>query len=341
MRKIEFFKYQGAGNDFVLLDNRKNTYSFLSEEDITLICHRRFGIGADGLMLLSFGERLQMKYFNADGKEGSMCGNGGRCFAKFAQFLGYGTNLEFGAIDGLHTAKILDGESVVLKMSDISKFEKRSTLPSGISVEGFIGNCYVLDSGSPHFVCFVEDLEKIDIEKIGRIIRYHKDFPLGLNVNFVKVELTTAAASGASSSVGSVAATAVNSAVLGSDHATHKLKIRTYERGVEAETYACGTGSTASAIAYYLEYLASAAEISGSENINSASVPYPSANKNTVKLQALGGNLEVNFLASTSLKPTEKSLSLANTSPDLNEPRFTDIYLKGGAKEVFRGEIEI
>ena len=206
---INFYKYQGAGNDFILLDNRKNTYSQLSKEQVKSLCDRHFGIGADGLMLLNEkkGFDFEMIYFNADGNEGSMCGNGGRCIVQFAAKLGIKKNdYSFSAVDGAHSAKIDFDKKVSLKMNDVK------------NVEFFLDH-YILNTGSPHYIKFVTGLEDYEVVSEGKDIRHSKQFAEeGINVNFVET--------------------------LSDD----EIFVRTYERGVEDETLSCGTGVTASAI---------------------------------------------------------------------------------------------
>lgn len=211
MMDIHFFKYQGTGNDFVIIDNRQGSYQ-LTLEQVKFLCDRRFGIGADGLMLLNqaAGFDFEMKYYNADGRESTMCGNGGRCLVKFAYNLGIHKDLyHFIAIDGPHDAEIdLDG-TVSLKMKNVS------------SIKAYNGDS-VLDTGSPHYVKMAEGVKGIDVVKEGRGIRNSPDFEKeGINVNFV--ERT------------------------GDD----EILVRTYERGVENETLSCGTGVTASALSSY------------------------------------------------------------------------------------------
>lgn len=207
--KIEFYKYQGTGNDFVILENRDQQYDSLTPEQVKLICNRRFGIGADGLMLLSKDAELDFKmiYFNADGNESSMCGNGGRCLVKFAKDQGmYKVTYRFMAIDGIHEADIDMHGIVKLKMKDVDKVDYHS---------GYA----ILNTGSPHFVKFADRVEDIDVVETGREIRYSKHFEKeGINVNFVE----TTDEDG--------------------------IFVRTYERGVEDETLSCGTGVTASAL---------------------------------------------------------------------------------------------
>jgi diaminopimelate epimerase len=211
--EIRFFKYQGTGNDFIIADNRDKKYDTLTTAQIHFLCDRRFGIGADGLMLLNKHPELdfEMKYFNADGRESSMCGNGGRCLVKFAATMGiFRTTYRFEAIDGMHEAEIRDDGTVALKMNDVTKIAETH-------------GRYVLNTGSPHFVQHVDNVMQIDVFKKGREIRYSKDFEKeGINVNFVEQTVQE-----------------------------NKIIVRTYERGVEDETYSCGTGVTAAALVNY------------------------------------------------------------------------------------------
>ncbi len=207
--KIEFYKYQGTGNDFILLDNRKEIYSKITPKQVNLLCNRRFGIGGDGLILLNNkdGFDFDMTYFNSDGNEGSMCGNGGRCILKFASMLGIKkSNYQFTTADGVHEAEIdLNGE-IRLKMKDVNDVE-------------YSLNHYVLNTGSPHYVKMTGDVMKTDVVTEGRAIRNSKEFvEEGINVNFVET--------------------------LDED----MIYVRTYERGVEDETLSCGTGVTAAAL---------------------------------------------------------------------------------------------
>lgn len=210
MLKIPFNKYQGTGNDFVIIDNRTETYLDRSmQAAIQQICDRKFGIGADGLILLQNkpGFDFEMVYFNADGNESSMCGNGGRCIVAFARQLGViKEEAYFLAIDGPHQAKVTSEGWVELKMSDVASIERGDDFT-------------ILDTGSPHYIVFVEDLKDINIVQSGQQIRYSDRFKTdGINVNFV--EKTEAG-----------------------------IAVGTYERGVEDETLSCGTGVTAAAIA--------------------------------------------------------------------------------------------
>ena len=231
---IHFYKYQGAGNDFVMIDNRKMSFP---KEDIKLIeklCDRRFGIGGDGLILLENDDvfDFRMIYYNADGKEGTMCGNGGRCIVAFAKQLNIIENLtKFIAVDGEHIA-IIENKLVNLKMTDVDF----------ISVNK---DHYFLDTGSPHHVEFASDIANIDIQSRGSEIRNGAPyFEEGTNVNFAE------------------------------NLGDNTIRVRTFERGVEGETLACGTGVTAVAISAYKEGI---------------------LNGNTVKLNVEGGKLEVSF----------------------------------------------
>jgi len=211
--EIKFYKYQGTGNDFVILDNRKGEYSKLSREQIKRLCDRHFGVGADGLMLLNEkkGYDFEMIYFNADGRPGSMCGNGGRCMVKLTYYLGLQkSNYNFLAVDGAHEARLDDDGIVALKMQNVDSIELYHT-------------DFILDTGSSHYVKKVPDVMHLDVVKRGREIRYSKEFEKkGINVNFVE-RLSD----------------------------IDKIIVRTYERGVENETRSCGTGVTAAALVCY------------------------------------------------------------------------------------------
>src|SRR5215211_815680 len=175
--QIHFFKYQGTGNDFVIMDNRDKTYDFLTKEQVRFLCDRRFGIGGDGLMLLNLHPNydFEMKYYNSDGRESSMCGNGGRCLIKFAYDKGiHKSTYKFLAIDGDHEGSIDTDGTVALKMNDVD------------DVKYDHGN-YILDTGSPHFVNLTTDVMHMDVYKKGREIRNSKEFEKeGINVNFVE-----------------------------------------------------------------------------------------------------------------------------------------------------------
>lgn len=226
---MEFYKYQGTGNDFVMIDNRD--LSFPKEQRlIEQICNRRFGVGGDGLILLEKDENTDFKmvYYNSDGNESTMCGNGGRCIVAFAHFLNiFQQKTTFTAVDGLHEAEINQGV-VKLKMIDVENINTD-------------GDCFVLNTGSPHFVKYVERVEVYNVYQNGYDIRNSANYKKeGINVNFVE------------------------------QIRDNEIFVRTYERGVEAETLSCGTGVTASAITFMKD-----------RNISS------------VVVKTLGGNLKV------------------------------------------------
>lgn len=235
---INFYKYHGAGNDFVLIDNRLKDFP-VTKETIMFLCDRHFGIGADGLMLLENHPEMDftMRYFNSDGGEATLCGNGGRCIVAFAHYLGLITeNTHFMAVDGPHFAKLSVNEGayfVQLKMKEID---------TNLISDSFT----FLNTGSPHHIEWVDNVMSIDINQQGKKIRNLDRFKKmgGTNVNFIQVV----------------------------DGKT--LKIRTYERGVEDETLACGTGSTAAAILYAVK----------NKLANSS-----------IDIQAVGGKLNVSF----------------------------------------------
>mgnify|MGYP006381184227 CR=1 FL=1 len=220
--KIRLYKYQGAGNDFLIADNRDGLIE-LAPAQIASVCDRRYGVGADGLMLLEASDRydFRMTYYNSDGSGGMMCGNGGRCIVAFAADMGL-DHFDFEAADGFHTAQILRDENGVktvrLKMKDVSEICRYDAL-EGVSVpsEG-----YFLDTGTRHYVRFVKGLKEYDIVSEGRDIRYNAEqlLPVGANVNFI-------------------------------EPADGVINVRTYEKGVEDETFACGTGIVASCIAAF------------------------------------------------------------------------------------------
>lgn len=205
--QLSFYKYQGTGNDFILIDNRDNTIQ-LNEQQINHLCNRRFGIGADGLMLLQKHTDFdfEMIYYNADGKLGSMCGNGGRCITQFANDLGIQKEkFIFLAIDGAHESFFDSNGWIHLKMQDVNSIQKNET-------------DFVLNTGSPHYIKMVKNLDSVDVFVEGKAIRYNNEFnKKGINVNFV-------------------------------EQLENKIFVRTYERGVENETQSCGTGVTAAAL---------------------------------------------------------------------------------------------
>ena len=231
--KLKFFKYQGAGNDFVMIDDRQQTFP-ISTKLINRLCDRHFGVGADGLILLQNDTEsdFKMVYFNSDGNESTMCGNGGRCIIRFANDLDVASeNMTFTAIDGLHHG-IVDSNVIRLQMIDVDEVEDHD-------------HYLFMNTGSPHHVEFVEKVDDVDVYNRGKEIRNGSPyFEKGSNVNFVEVM------------------------------PDNNLRIRTYERGVENETLACGTGITAAAISAYVKNL---------------------VDKKSIEIKALGGDLSVNF----------------------------------------------
>lgn len=228
-----FYKYQGTGNDFVMIDNRDGQFP-VEQPYIEHLCHRRFGIGADGLILLENDPDydFRMVYFNADGREGSMCGNGGRCTVRFAEDLGiFSGRTTFIAVDGEHEAKA-NSTDISLKMGEVHSIEHRE-------------NYDFMNTGSPHYVRYVADIHHYDVVAEGKKVRYADDWVKrgGTNVNFVEV---------------------IDS---------ETIYVRTYERGVEDETYSCGTGVTACALSAHMKH----------------GMPSP------IKVRTNGGNLQVSF----------------------------------------------
>ena len=231
--KMTFYKYQGTGNDFVVIDNRNGFFPKDNHSMIAEICNRKYGIGADGLLLLENNSKVDftMVYYNADGKLGSMCGNGGRCIVHFANFLNIiNENILFEAIDGLHEASI-NNAIISLKMNNVASINVNT-------------NSVFLNTGSPHHVEMVEDLKNYNVAENGFLIRNKTYGKEGSNINFVE-------------KIG-----------------RNLFAVRTYERGVEAETLSCGTGVTAVAIA-----------LSETNRIDT----------NNVELHTEGGNLLVHF----------------------------------------------
>ena len=261
MQKITFYKYQGTGNDFVMIDNRALFFPKENQEAIALLCDRRFGIGADGLILLENDATtdFRMVYYNSDGSESTMCGNGGRCIVAFAKQLEIiKTQCTFMAVDGLHHATIKDDE-VALQMIDVNEVRVNE-------------HQIFVHTGSPHHIVEVNNLESYKVFEEGKKIRYAALYtPGGTNVNFVE---------------------AID---------TNHYKVRTYERGVEDETFSCGTGATAVAIA--MHHLGK-------------------ATKEEIGIVVPGGSLAISFSC---------------VAPGIYE----NVILKGPAKKVFSGEISI
>ena len=241
-----FSKYHGAGNDFLIADNRDGHLS-LSEEVIRHLCDRHTGFGADGVMLLESGsgKDFNMVYFNPDGSGGMMCGNGGRCIVAFAADCGAvspDSTIVFDAADGEHIASIpengMKGEKTVrLKMKDVSGI---TAYPEE---DGFF-----LDTGTRHYVKFVSGLADYPVLSEGPVLRHDSRFaPVGTNVNFVEV------AGGPASTVRTICTAKGDSSTLEAEgQASTVLAIRTFEKGVEYETLACGTGIVASAMASFV-----------------------------------------------------------------------------------------
>jgi len=255
---MQFYKYQGTGNDFIVIDDRREQFN-LSAEEIAHLCHRRFGIGADGLMLLQLAPDFDFKmvYYNADGTLGTMCGNGGRCLVRFAADLHIvKEKANFIAVDGPHTAWVYP-DKISLQMMDVPAIDQHA-------------DDYFTNTGSPHFVRFVKQVQFYDVKNVGASIRYSEAYqPIqGTNANFVeKLDPQT-------------------------------IFVRTYERGVEDETYSCGTGVTAAALVAHVF-----------QGMNSP-----------VQIKTLGGELAVSFQGNL-------------------QKGFTEIFLTGPAKQVFKGEI--
>ncbi len=210
--QFKFYKYQGAGNDFILFDNRNKQFPVNNTELYNKLCDRRFGIGADGIMLLENIDNLDFKmlYYNADGNESSMCGNGGRCLVRFAEDLKMiHSECHFLAVDGPHYAKISEN-LIELGMIDVNSWNMD-------------GDDITLNTGSPHYIKWVDNVQEVDVFNEGRNIRYNSTYKQdGINVNFL-------------------------------EWSNNALYVRTYERGVEDETLSCGTGVTAAAMAYAIK----------------------------------------------------------------------------------------
>ena len=257
---IYFEKYHGAGNDFIILDVRHNSPA-LSQEQIAFLCDRRTGVGADGLIMIGLSTvgRFKMSYYNADGKEGSLCGNGSRCAVAFAhKYHVFGKKDEFEAIDGIHKAMVVDESWIEVSMADL-------TFPEEI-LDGFF-----INTGSPHFVKKVKNLRDYLVKEEGISYRYNGSFePTGTNVNFIEQQ-------------------------------DESIAIRTYERGVENETLACGTGITA------------AAAVIAMQEDGEGDLAY--------SLEARGGTLKVRMRK--------------------NKEGLTNVWLCGPVQFVFRGMLDM
>ena len=262
MMKISFSKYQGAGNDFIMVDNRDLVINHNEPDKLAKLCDRRFGIGADGIMFLEQAEGFDFKmvYYNSDGQPSSMCGNGGRCIVAFAKHLGViKEETTFLAVDGPHYAKISpSGDWVSLQMIDVDLVKKD-------------GEAYVINTGSPHYVKFDLAVANKNVFEEGRAIRYNETYKAeGININFAEEK-------------------------------DNRLLVRTYERGVENETYACGTGATAVALAN--------------------AVVKNQIGKIETPIKVLGGALTIKF--------------------EYDGKKFSHIFLEGPAMQVFDGIFEM
>lgn len=260
--KINFVKYHGAGNDFVLINGKD--IPELNSSTIKKICDRHFGIGADGLIVIKDNTtaEYEMLYYNADGNLGSMCGNGARCAAVFAlqQKVIENNIANFKASDGSHTAKIFPDGTVKVSMNDVSNWKIAS-------------NDFIIDTGSPHYIKYVSGLDEMNVKDEGKKIRYSAEFKTyGINVNFV-------------------------------ERKSGQLCMRTYERGVEAETLACGTGTVAVALSSRIK-----------DGI-------PEVGKFEIPIKAVGGDLKV--------------------FGEFADGLFKNIYLIGPTQKVFEGNFDI
>ncbi len=265
----KFWKMNGAGNDFVVVDNRDHSLD-LSQEQIALLCQRQRGVGADGYLAVEPAEQgadYRMRYYNADGGEAEMCGNGARCFARFVNFLEGGKleSTSFETIAGVIGADFI-GDQVRIALSP--PFDKE--LGAELDLDGETHTVHSVNTGVPHAVVFVDDLDAVDIKRLGAAVRYHEHFaPAGTNANFATIEGPGA------------------------------IRIRTYERGVEDETLACGTGMAACALIY--------SELNGVDG--------------PIKVRVAGGDvLEIGF---------------QQTSPG----HFSDVTLLGPADFTFSGDL--
>lgn len=295
------YKYTGAGNDFLIVDNRKGDAD-LDRFDIVDLCDRHYGVGADGLMFLGAGRDgydFTMDYYNSDGSGGMMCGNGGRCIVAFAYALGLEPSSADGrwnflAPDGPHEAFVLDKvgrrtRTIRLKMKDISDIKNYPSISCAEDTSGWF-----VDTGTRHFVTFVPSAVNADFVDVqGRLLRHAEEFyPQGVNVNFVCKG--------------------------------NPLKVRTFEKGVEAETCACGTGIVASAAAAFLEGVEPSSVCA-----ETGSVHY--------EIKALHDSLAVDFIPSASAgELSEKSMNLAPGAP---EAYFKDVWLTGPAS--FIAEVNV
>ena len=260
--EIKFNKYHGAGNDFIIIDNRSGNFDLISTTQIQFLCNRFKGIGADGVIFIETHETwdFEMRYFNSDGNLSSMCGNGGRCAVAYAfKHSIISKETKFLAVDGLHKAELITADNIRLQMKNVDRLIQK-------------GNTIITDTGSPHFVVLLDDIEPLNVKQDGAAIRYSDAFKEeGINGNFIAKE------------------------------GPQSYAIRTYERGVENETLACGTGAVAGALA--MHYLGN-------------------TEKSTqILMKALGGNLIIDF--------------------EIAEQGYKNVFLQGPATFVFSGIISL
>jgi diaminopimelate epimerase len=273
-RQIKFIKISAAGNDFILVDNRKKVLPKDASKLAKKLCHRQFSVGADGVIILeeSAVADFKMRFVNSDGSVAAMCGNGGRAIARFAFLLGIVSRKMIFETDAGIVHGEVSGKSVKLALYEPTD----ARLDFNLRVDRKEFNASFINTGVPHTVIFINNIEKTDVVTIGRMVRYHRDFaPKGTNVNFVQIK------------------------------DKHTLLVRTYERGVEDETLACGTGVTASAIVAGLKGL--------------VEPPVKCITKS-------GYGLKVSYSI--------------NEGMDFLSP-VSNVYLEGPAEVAFRGEVEI
>lgn len=280
-----FYKYHGAGNDFLIADGRDENID-LTAQQIASVCDRHTGVGADGVMVLERDPELdfRMRYYNSDGSGGMMCGNGGRCIVAFVADLGF-THFSFNAPDGQHIAELIPGPEVPaafsktqrvvrLKMRDVS-----GAVPYGAD--------WFLDTGTRHLVHFVDNVADYDVTGEGCRLRHDPRFaPQGVNVNFVQVNVPG-----------------------------QEITVRTFEKGVEDETLACGTGIVASSLATWLATRLATRQSTSCDDLGPCQIT----------VHARISDLSVTFTPSL--------------HPDLSASRFTDIWLQGPAAFICRVEI--
>jgi len=296
MKKQEFYKLQASGNDFILLDNinQKSKISNSSYKKFAnKYCSRKLGIGADGVLVIEASKKgdFKMRIFNADGSEAQMCGNGARCLGLWAYLARGEKNIKFETKAGIIEAKVeIKNKNRLVKIKTSIPVGLKMSLPLNISGRKIKVN--FINTGVPHTVIFVQGLAKIDVEEIGREVRFHKQFkPAGTNVNFVEIK------------------------------SNNSLSIRTYERGVEAETLACGTGSLASAIISWLKLNPKLKQ----KKLISMFV--------TTKSKDI---LKVTFSAKDACLPARQG----SASGGDNSKRIDNIWLEGKSHLVYKGTIK-